>query len=119
MGKPWTKPEAFAEQQKCWDSKARKFHGPEMKWMVRYRPWEKQWAEMKSCAISVENGEPAMFTFTAFDEYKWTLSRADLINRCISLCGRKDYKVGDEIITYWTDDRRLCYHGRIIQIDEG
>ena len=71
----------------CWDSKARKAHGGNMKWMVRYEPNGKHWAEMKSCAISIENGEPASFTFTAFDNLKWTLSRADLINRCISLCG--------------------------------
>ena len=119
MGPTWTKEEAHGHQKTCWDSKARKFHGPEMKWMVRYEPGDKRWAEMKSCAISIENGEPSMFTFTAFDNLKWTLSRADMINRCISLCGVKDYKVGDEIITYWIDDRRLCYHGRIIQIDAG
>ena len=114
MGPTWTKEQAHAHQRTCWDSKARKFHGPDMKWMVRYEPANHRWAEMKSCAISIENGEPSMFTFTAFDNLNWTVTKADLINRGISLCGVKDYKIGDEIVTYWIDDRRLCYNGRII-----
>ena len=37
----------------------------------------------------------------------------------VSLIGRKDFKLGDEIVTYWINDHRLCYQGRIIDIDEG
>ena len=37
----------------------------------------------------------------------------------VSLIGRKDFKLGDEIVTYWINDHRICYQGRILEIDEG
>ena len=57
--------------------------------------------------------------FISFDNLSWTLSSEDLKNGDISLCGVQDYKLGDEIVTYWIHDRRLCYKGRIIDIDMG
>ena len=85
--------------------------------MVRYRPTDIKWCEMHTCRITVENGEPVAFTFTAYSGTVWTLSRADLINRCMSVPGNPDYKVGDEVITYWIDEHGVCFHGRIIAMD--
>ena len=73
---------------------------------------------MKSCAIAVVDGKPAMYTFTSFDNAQYVKLEEDLIDKKVSKIGSKQYTIGDEIITYWSDDRVNCYHGRIIDIDE-
>ena len=79
---------------------------------------------MHTCIVSTDtDGRPSGATFIAFDEisYNVDVHRMTLAGGAagVSLIGRKDFKLGDEIITYWINDHRICYQGRIIDIDEG
>ena len=69
---------------------------------------------MHTCIVSTDrDGRPAGATFIAFDEisYNVDVHRMTLAGGAagVSLIGRKDFKLGDEIITYWINDHRLCY----------
>ena len=99
-------------------------HGAHQKYMINYNPAQHQWAEMHTCVVSTDaEGKPSGATFIAFDNISYNVAahRMTLPGGAagVSLIGRKDFKMGDEIITYWINDHRLCYHGRIIDIDEG
>ena len=68
----------------------------------------------------MRDGKPFAFVFYAFDDKPWRLTMGDLVARKVSVIGKTDFKIGDEIITYWREpDQRLCYNGWVTEIDEG